>query len=231
MSEAAGPSMVAENYLASMFRLDEEGEAVTVAKLAEMLRRSPPTERLGLALPSVLGMLRRLAKDGLIEITGEKTVRFTPRGQQIGVSVVRRHRLAECLLADVLHVDLALVHTEAHRLEHAISPAVEERIDAVLGRPASCPFGYPIPGNAPPRRSHGKTLGQVTAEERWQIDRIPEDDTRLLEYLVSNGLLPNTPITVREVAPYKGTMTLDVDHREVVIGLQVAGGIRVRRPE
>ncbi|MCX6022472.1 MAG: hypothetical protein NTZ05_12225 [Chloroflexi bacterium] len=70
MPEAGGASSVAENYLASMYRLGEEGETVTVAKLADMLRRSPPSERLGLALPSVLGMLRRMVKDGLVEISG-----------------------------------------------------------------------------------------------------------------------------------------------------------------
>lgn len=231
MAEPAGPSMVAENYLACMFRLDEEGEAVTVAKLADMLRRSPPSERLGLALPSVLGMLRRLVKDDLVEITGEKAVRPTLRGRQIGESVVRRHRLAERLLADVLHLELALVHTEAHRLEHAISPPVDQRINELLGHPATCPFGYPIPGNAPPRSIHTWTLGQAAEGERWVVDRIPEEDTRLLEYLVGNGVLPGTPILVQEVAPYKGTITLGVDRQAVVIGNQVAGGIRVRRPE
>ena len=231
MTEAAGPSMVAENYLACMFRLEEEGETVTVSKLTDMLRRSPPTERLGLALPSVMGMLRRLVKDGLVEITNEKTMRPTPRGQQTAQSVVRRHRLAERLLADVLHVDLAIVHTEAHRLEHAISPAVEERLDALLGHPTTCPFGYPVPGNAPRRRSHTTPLGQATEGDRLVVDRIPEDDERLLAYLVGARVLPGMPIVVVEVAPYKGTMTIGVDEHTAVIGYHVARGILTRREE
>ena len=228
MAEHGGPSMVAENYLASMYRMAEEGETVTVGKLADMLRRSPPSERLGLALPSVLGMLRRLVKDGLVEISGDKSVEPTARGKQLGETVVRRHRLAERLLADVLHVELTQVHTEAHKLEHALSDEVTSNINDLLGQPRTCPFGYPIPGNGASKR-HPRTLAQVAEGEQWIVDRVREEDSRLLAYLIANDVLPGAAMVVQEIAPYKGTLTLLVNERPVVIGLAVASGIRVRR--
>ncbi len=231
MVDADGLSMVAENYLASIYRLEEERETITVVRLAEMLRRTPATERLGSTLPSVLSMLRRLAKDELVEFTLEKAVRPTPRGQQVGEGVVRRHRLAECWLAQSLGLDLSLVHTEAHRIEHAMSVEVERHLDAFLGHPTACPFGYPIPGNAALRRVHARTLTQAGVGEQCVVDRIPEDDVQLLGYLVSNGVLPNKSIVVQEVAPYKGIVTVEVDQRMVAIGHHVADGIRVRRSE
>ena len=231
MANAEGPSMVAENYLASIYRLEEEREAITVVKLAEVLRTTPATERLGSTLPSVLSMLRRLEKDELIEFTPERTIRPTPQGEQVGESVVRRHRLAECWLAQSLGLELSLVHIEAHRFEHAMSEDVERHLDAFLGHPTTCPFGYPIPGNTKLHRVHARTLTQAGVGEQCVVDRIPEDDVQLLSYLVSNGVLPNTSIVVKEIAPYKGIVTVEVDQRTVVIGHQVADGIRVRRSE
>ncbi|MCX6022471.1 MAG: metal-dependent transcriptional regulator [Chloroflexi bacterium] len=128
----------------------------------------------------------------------------------------------------MLKVDLSTVHIEAHRLEHAISDDVETRINEMLGMPKTCPFGFPIPGNGSSRR-HPRTLGQVTEGERWTVDRVPEEDSRFLGYLISNSVLPGAVVVVQEVAPYKGTLTLILNERPVVIGLGVAGGIRVRR--
>ena len=126
-------SMAAENYLLSIFRMDERGERVNLTSLSEHLKTLPDDEGMGTALPSVGGMVRRLSREGLVETDASKEVRLTARGRRASESVVRRHRLAERLVVDILGLDLRLAHIEAHRLEHAISPVLEKQIDEALG--------------------------------------------------------------------------------------------------
>jgi len=220
--------MAMENYLLLMYRLGELGIRVTLTELSEHLRRLPESEGLGTSLPSVGGMVRRMAREGLVQTTSDREVVFTPEGRRSAESMVRRHRLAECMVADLLGLDLHEAHVEAHRLEHAISPALADRIAARLGNPSTCPFGHPIPGSGyvPP----GNAVPMTTAPEgrRLAVDRVPEDDQALLKYLVDNRLIPGESVVVREVAPYRGVITLDCDGRDVVVGYEVATRIWVR---
>ena len=150
-------SMAAENYLLSIFRLEEQGVRVTLTQLAEHLKTLPIGEGVGTSLPSVGGMIRRMVRQGLVETLPNKDVVLTDRGRRSAESVVRRHRLAERMVVDLLGLELQKSHIEAHLLEHAISPELEAKIVARLGNPATCPFGHPIPGagTCPTRaRSH-----------------------------------------------------------------------------
>ena len=130
-----------EEYLEAIYRLEREGPGVSTSGLATQL---------GVAPASVSGMLRKLERDGFLELVARGEVKLTEKGLRYGQNVLRRHRLAERLLTDVLKMPLAEVHQEACMLEHAISPRVEERLMALLGSPTTCPHGNPIP--PPPER-------------------------------------------------------------------------------
>ncbi|MBI3744475.1 MAG: metal-dependent transcriptional regulator [Chloroflexi bacterium] len=224
---AADVSPLAENYLMSLYMLKEEAGVATMTRLADQLATSPATEHLGTSLPSVAGMVRRMKRDGLLDIRQNKEIEFTDKGLKHAKAIMRRHQLAERLLVDMLGMELHKVHAEAHRLEHAISPDVEACLAERLGNPVTCPFGHPIPGSGYEPPPNAMRLDKVKPGERVTVERIPEDDPRLVKYLVSSGVVRGAQMTVTDIAPYKGTMTMDVNGREVVVGLQVAPRIMV----
>jgi len=225
-------SPVAENYLLSLYVLGEEGLRATAGHLAEYLRSLPAGEGLGTSLPSVLGMLRRMAKEGLLELTPSKEVQLTPRGFVQAEGMVRRHRLAERMVVDLLGLELHKAHEEAHRLEHAISPELEVLIRDRLGNPTTCPFGGPIPGSGY-KKSQGETLALDQAKPliSYYVDRVPEDSQELLRFLVELDVLPSKTITVIEASPHRGIITIRTDHGEGAIGYGVAKRIWVRQFE
>ena len=126
-----------ENYLTAILRLEESGAAVTTSTLAE---------HLAVARPSVTGMLKRLAVEGLVTHERYRGAQLTTAGRCAASDVIRRHRLVETFLVTVLGMAADRVHAEAHRLEHALSDEVVDRLDAWLGRPEYDPHGQPIPG-------------------------------------------------------------------------------------
>jgi len=144
--------------------------------------------------------------------------------------MVRRHRLAERMVVDLLGLELHLAHVEAHRLEHAISPEMEKRIAARLGNPTTCPFGRPIPGSgyvAPPGET--LTLDRATAGVTYQVARVPEEDPDLLRFLIEYGVLPDQELLVVEAGQFRGVLVFATAVREGALGYQAAGRIWVRR--
>lgn len=226
----AGPRMTQamENYLLSIYLVEEQGQRVTNQQLVEQLRRVPATEHLGTSLPSVSGMLRRMEGEGLIQIGENRDIGLTPHGKTLAESIIRRHRLAARMIVDLLGVPLHMVNGEAHRLEHAMSEELEERIKAALGNPTADPFGQPIPGGGYVQPKGVVTLDKAHAGARMTVDRIPEDDEALVQYLSERGVLPGVEVTVEEVAPYRGVATLKVGDHTAVVGYAVASRIRVR---
>ncbi len=223
-------SMATENYLLSILQLEEQGLRVTLTQLAEQLRRLPVGEGLGTSLSSVAGMVRRMAREGLIEIAPNKDVVLTPRGRKSAEDMVRRHRLAERMVVDLLGLELYKAHVEAHRLEHAISPELEEKIAARLGNPTTCPFGHPIPGSGYVPSKHNVRLDRAKEGQELVIDRVPEDDQSLLRYFVTSGLIPGQHVVVKEAAISRGVITLLCNDREVVFSYGVAARIWGRPP-
>ena len=132
-----------ENYLTEILRLEETGDQATTSALAD---------RLQVARPSVTGMLKRLADAELVDHQRYRGARLTVRGRRVALAVIRRHRLVETFLVDILGMPEHRVHEEAHRLEHALSDDVVDRLDMWLGRPRQDPHGRPIPGPANRRR-------------------------------------------------------------------------------
>ena len=219
--------MATENYLLSMFRMEEQGTRVTLTVLADHLKTLPQDEGLGTSLPSVGGMIRRMVREGLVETSPNKDVLLTARGRKAAESIVRRHRLAERLVVDLLGTELELSHIEAHRLEHAISPYLEKKIIAKLGNPDTCPFGHPIPGSGYKPKKNAKSLDRAKDGEKLAIDSIPEDDQALLTYFVEQGMIPGTAVDVKEAAKTRGVITIECDDRELVFSYDVAAKIRV----
>ena len=219
-------SMATENYLLSIFRLQEQGVRVTLTQLAEHLKTLPVGEGVGTSLPSVGGMIRRMAKQHLVAIEPDKDVVLTNQGRHAAESIVRRHRLAERMVVDLLGLELEKSHVEAHLLEHAISLDLEAKIVARLGNPTTCPFGHPIPGSGHVPNKSSKTLDEASPGQDLVIDSIPEDDQALLEYFVQNGLVPGKNVSVKETAMSRGVITLLNDGAEIVFSYDVASKIR-----
>lgn len=176
-----------EEYLQAIYTLADEGASVIAARIAGFL---------GLTPAAVSEMLHRLEREGLVTISERHEVSLTPAGQAAADTVVRRHRLIERFLVDVLGYEWWKVHDEAERLEHALSGEMEERMRRVLNDPSTCPHGNPMPGvTAVPTRP----LGTLTAGTAGEIARIPdqfEHEPGFLEYLDSVGLRPGVSVTV-----------------------------------
>ncbi len=219
---------VAENYLLAIYNLKEQERKTTLTELADELRNMPESEGLGTSLPSVAAMIRRMSKDKLLEMTSNKEVKLSLDGATLAEGMVRRHRLAERMVTDLLGLELHKAHIEAHRLEHAISPDVEAKIEIALGNPTTCPFGHRIPGTAyqPPSKNE-ITLDKANVGESYIVSGIPEEDQNLLEYLVDSNFLPGTLFTIKEAAIFKGVISLDVEGKNIIFGYKVASRVWV----
>ena len=202
-------SPATEEYLQAVYTLADEGGQVIGARLAEFLRISPA---------SVSEMVHRMARDGLLQLDERREVRLTERGLEAASSIVRRHRLAERMLVDLLGYEWWKTHEEAERIEHAMSPEMEERLVRVLGDPQTCPHGNPMPGTTPrPTRP----LERLATGERATVERIPdqfEHERGFLEYLDTQGVRPGVTLEMIEQRP--GTLRVAVD-----------GNVRSLRPD
>lgn len=210
-----------EEYLEAILNMVSEGKKVLAARLAERLQVSPPT---------VTVTLQRMGRDGLVAANERKEINLTEKGMKMAMSVVRRHRLAERLLTDVLKIPWHEAHQEACLLEHGISEKVMERLYHALGQPKTCPHGNPIPVGDILPSIQGVPLDTVAAEETVVVERISEEATRLVElmrYLEQAGIKPGARITVREVASYAGTITLLVGDGEFSLGTKAAAWVWV----
>lgn len=207
MSDGFHPPV--EEYLEAIQSLVDEGVPVIQARIAE---------RLGRSAPSVSEMLDRLASDGYLRRTGRR-IELTPAGRRLADSVIRKHRLAERLLVDVIGLPWHKAHLEAGRWEHVISDEVEERLVALLGNPSTCPHGNPIPG-APPPPGGQVQLAEVAPGGRVRVARITEEvelDMATLAYLDEHGLVPGTEVLVQDRAP-DGTVTVERSGDVVAVG-------------
>ena len=216
-------SSATENYLLCMYRLWEDSESPTVTSLTETLKQLPSTEGLGTSVPSVAGMVRRMQKQGLVDIGVDKKIRLTTKGLQSGEDMARRHRLAEWLVVKLLGMELYQAHAEAHRLEHGISPELEKKLNERLGYPTRSPFGRPIPGTGEPvTPDNAVTMDKAKANMPYVIDRVPEEDPELLRFLVDSLLIPEQEVKVSEAAPYRGVLVVTTKKGTVSMGYNVA---------
>jgi DtxR family transcriptional regulator, Mn-dependent transcriptional regulator len=211
-----------EEYLEAVYRLEREGPGVTTSGLASTL---------GVAPASVSGMLKKLERDGYVEYVARGEVKLTRSGLAVAVRVLRRHRLAERLLTDVLGMPWDEVHEEACMLEHAISERVEQRLVAFLGDPQTCPHGHPIPPAdlSDPKRI-GVPLAQIEAGRRAAVVGVTEEVPEILRYLAQVGLRPGVDVDIIEKAPLGGPLTVEVGKQRHAISLELARMVMVADP-
>jgi len=197
-----------EEYCECIFELDEDDVAVIQARIAD---------RLQVSRPAVSEMIRRLETEGLITTDG--VIRLTLAGQALAQKVVRRHRLAERFLTDILGLSWAQAHHEAGKWEHVISVPVEQAIARVLGDPTTCPHGNPIPGSqydAP----KSVALSDIAVGATFTVTRIPEElefTPGLLDYLEGASIQPGRHGSVTASSP-DGTVTVQIDGHHVGVG-------------
>jgi DtxR family Mn-dependent transcriptional regulator len=173
-----------EEYLQSMFWLEEAGLPITGANMARAMQLSAPT---------VHEMIGRLERDGYVTRDDDKSLRFTEDGRGQARAIVRRHRLIERFLTDVLGIPWDEVHEEAERLEHAMSPVLEERMLEAIGDAKTCPHGHPIVDGA---REQGVLLADCTEGAEIQVLRFENEAEELLHYLKGTGLRPGLRGTI-----------------------------------
>ncbi len=216
----AGYHPAVEEYLETILELEESGVPPMRARIVE---------RLGVSAPSVSETVKRLEREGYLVLDGERVIRLTESGRGYATSVMRRHRLAERLLVDVLKLPWSQVHEEAGRLEHAISPALETHLVELLGDPATCPHGNPIPGSAN-AASPGplQPLSEVPAGTRAVVRRIDEElEAQLprMQELERAGLMPGCELDVRPVEG--GQVVLTVGQRTIRLDSTAAAKVYV----
>jgi DtxR family transcriptional regulator, Mn-dependent transcriptional regulator len=212
------PSETLEEYLETIYKLSEKGE----------VRPMQIAEALGVSAPTVTATLGRLEKGGLIR-RPHTGVALTREGTAQAISIIRRHRLAEVFLHDVLQLPWDVVHEEACKLEHALSPDVAVALERFLEDPQRCPHGHVIPradGSMPDET--GIALSEATPGSTYIVSRVDdEEDEEFLTYIGGLGLYPGTRVRVTEVAPYDGPITVMVGDAPCAVGRQAASQIRV----
>lgn len=214
-------TVAVENYLKHVLLLSEGGDGlVPMGSLAGALQVVPGT---------VTTMVKALADEGLVEHEPRHGVRLTPEGRRLALNVLRKHRLVETFLVNVLKMDWSKVHAEAELLEHAISEEVLNRLDALLGHPDTDPHGDPIPTR------HGKlssqvyaTLATCAAGREMRIVRVTDQSPEFLQFAEQNGLQPGSPLRVMDRNLTAGLVTVRKTGGEAMaLSLGAAGKILV----
>lgn len=216
-------SPATEEYLELLYRFQAADQP---ARPADVSRH------LGVSSAAVSGMLERLEADGQIRRTADRAVLLTAAGDKIGRSQLRKHRLVERLLHSVIGRPWDAVHAEACRFEHAMSDEVTDSIERVLGNPTTCPHGNPIPSvsdGAPRPMVDDRPLAACRVGQLLAVSRIADEQTELLRYLFSLGLLPGVEIEVEQVAPLGGPLLIRVGAARYAVGRDVAATIFVRQ--
>jgi DtxR family Mn-dependent transcriptional regulator len=207
-----------EDYLEEIKRLEEDGERITATVLAGILEVS---------LPSASEMLTRLTAEGYLVRERGGTILLTPEGRRLAHTMLRRHRLVECLLVDLLGMSWFEVHGEAHKIEHAISARVEEALAKALDYPDFCPHGHPI---CPVDLRETRRLSELEPGERGVVAQISEIKEEVLPYLEQIGVRPGGELAVKDAAPREGPMTVETEHGITALGRELAALVRVSAP-
>ncbi len=206
-----------EEYCECIFELEEDDVDVIQARIAE---------RLQVSRPAVSEMIRRLEAEHLV--TMHDGIQLTSRGLELAQSVVRRHRLAERFLTDLLGLSWAEAHHEAGKWEHIMSDNVEQAMDRVLGSPTTCPHGNPIPGSSY-AAPDSTPLASIEVGQRFTVNRIPEElefTPGLLDFLEASNILPGRSGVITAASP-DGTVTVEIGGRHIGVGAFASARILV----
>lgn len=212
-----------QDYVKALYALEAAGAPVATSDLAAQL---------GVSAPSVTVMLRRLAAEKLVRHTPRAGARLTAEGRRRALDLVRRHRILETFLVEVLELDWSEVHDDAEVLEHHISDRVLDAIDRLVGHPSEDPHGHPIPDR------HGKIarralrpLAALGAGERATVREIRDTDTKRMARWKETGLVPGAAVRVREVDAMDDIYEIDVGGHPLTIGSEGLEGVMVEMRE
>jgi Mn-dependent DtxR family transcriptional regulator len=204
-----------EDYLEEIKRLEEDGDRITATVLARTLEVS---------LPSAYEMLKRLGSEGYLTREQGGDILLTPEGRRLAHTMLRRHRLIECLLVAKLGMAWHEVHGEAHRLEHAISARVEEALAKALDYPDYCPHGHPI---CPVDLRVLRRLSELEPGEGGRVAQISEVKEDVLPYFDRIGIRPGAELWIKDAAPREGPLTIEAADGVASLGWELASLVRV----
>ena len=217
----ADHSQTISRYLEAIYYIDAEGDTVRASRLADWLSVSQPTAS---------ATLHRMVRDRLVKISPAKVITLTPGGRDEAGRIVRRHRIAERWLTDVLGLDWLQADEEAGKLEHAFSDEVADRLHRLIGEPTTCPHGNPIPGSKAKPRDE-RALSSMEPGERSRVRRVSEVAEReapeLLGFLAQSGLVMGAEVEAVAKSLGAGTQTVRAGGREVAMSMEVADKIWV----
>ena len=218
MTEEVTP--IIEEYLEAIYRLQEKSGAARTSDMVKMLEVVPGT---------ITNTVERLEREGFVTHEPYKGVKLTEKGLKIALQVVRRHRLSERLLTDILHVEWDKAHDAACKLEHGITDEIVKPLEKALRHPKTCPHGNPIPtrcGGIVEEKS--QPLTELHEKEQGRIVKITDEKSDLLHYLDTLGLVPGASIEILERAPFNGPITLKVGATSRALSRAMASIIQVK---
>jgi DtxR family Mn-dependent transcriptional regulator len=216
-------SPTVEDYLKVIYKLQKGHEKVNTSAIAKRLKLSNAT---------VTGMIKKLAEKKFVKHVSYHGVVLTGKGEKIAIKVIRRHRLVELFLKEILGLSWDKVHAEAEKLEHYISDEILDRIDHILGYPTTDPHGDPIPtksGNI--ETVEQNPLADVEVGKTVKISCVSDGDPNKLRFMVNLGLLPGVSISIKNKAPFEGDLSIKVGESEYHVPLEVARNIYVTQPD
>jgi DtxR family transcriptional regulator, Mn-dependent transcriptional regulator len=209
-----------EDYLKAVLEAESEGQAVIPATLAHWLSVSPP---------AVTMALKRLRRDGYLDVKPDGIVRLTPKGKETAYRTALRHHLIERMLAEMFGMEWYEVHDEAERLEHAVSPAFETKLLEKLGAKGTCPHGNSVlPENPEQRVKRGMVLLSEAREDAYTVVSMYERDPQLLLFLHQAGVAPNGRVTVLK-KNYERTISIETGAGRSILGHPAAEKVWVKR--
>jgi DtxR family Mn-dependent transcriptional regulator len=211
---------VVEEYLEAIYKLQEKYRVARTSDLVSSLKVAPGT---------VTNTVERLEKEGYITHEPYRGVKLTPKGLRIAIQVVRRHRLSERLLTDILHMKWDRVHEAACKLEHGITDEIIKPLEKALKHPKTCPHGNPIPTKCGAIIEEESQPLTKFKKKEGIIVKITEEEPDLLHYLDTLGLRPGATIEILEKAPFDGPTTLKVDGISHAISPEMASIIQVKQ--
>lgn len=220
MSSAVEITGVVEEYLEAIYRLQERDGSARTNELVKMMNVAPGT---------VTNTIERLEKESLLIHEPYKGVRLTQKGRSIALKVLKKHRLCERLLTDILGVEWSNVHDAACKLEHAVSDELASKIEKTLKYPETCPHGNPIAAEPRHRQEGSKPLTESRVREKVSITKVADEESDLLQYLDTLGLRPGGSLEIIEKAPFDGPVTVRVKGRDHALSHEVASMIKVKK--
>ncbi|RJS91291.1 metal-dependent transcriptional regulator [Candidatus Bathyarchaeota archaeon] len=212
-----------EEYLEIIYKLQKKNGIATTSDLVRLLKVAPGT---------VTNTIARLERESFVIHEPYRGVRLTEKGQRIALRTIRKHRLSERLLTDLLNVEWEKVHEAACKLEHSISDEIAKKIEKALGHPKTCPHGNPIPTECGGIiEESSEPLSKFNVGEKGVIVKITDERRELLEYLSSINVKPDRLVEIIDKAPFNGPITIKIEGKSHALSPEIASIIEARKIE